>query len=111
MTWFLNGVVVSNDFRHKILVNEQGNHSLMFTEALVQDCGVLSCIAKNKSGEATAEVRVEWIVAAGARSGFRVLASLMKWSGILTPLERRGRMSVGWSSSPSFRGEQRRMEL
>ena len=58
VTWFINGVPVANDKRHKILVNEQGNNSLMITEASVQDSGVLTVVAKNKTGEATAQVRL-----------------------------------------------------
>lgn len=57
VTWLLNGLVVSSDARHKILVNEMGNHSLMITEASVQDTGVLQCVARNKTGEAACQVR------------------------------------------------------
>lgn len=57
VTWLLNGVVVNSDARHKILVNEKGNHSLLITEASLQDSGVLQCIARNKTGEAGSQVR------------------------------------------------------
>ncbi|KAJ9574747.1 hypothetical protein L9F63_008061, partial [Diploptera punctata] len=49
--WFINGRQVSDDATHKILVNESGNHALMITNVSRADAGVVSCIARNKSGE------------------------------------------------------------
>ncbi|XP_033606475.1 titin isoform X1 [Cryptotermes secundus] len=49
--WFINGRQVSDDATHKILVNESGNHALMITNVSRTDAGIVSCIARNKSGE------------------------------------------------------------
>ncbi|GLH07319.1 LOW QUALITY PROTEIN: Titin [Gryllus bimaculatus] len=51
VAWFINGRQVSDDATHKILVNESGNHALMITNVHRSDAGVVSCIARNKSGE------------------------------------------------------------
>lgn len=51
VTWFVNGRQIQDDYNHKILVNESGNHALMITNVERQDCGVVSCVARNKSGE------------------------------------------------------------
>lgn len=51
VTWFINGSQVNDDATHKILVNESGNHALMITNVSRIDCGVVTCVAKNKAGE------------------------------------------------------------
>lgn len=56
MTWYINGVQVVDDATHKVLVNEAGNHSLMINKASLKDAGVITCVARNKSGEATFQV-------------------------------------------------------
>ena len=54
--WFINGRQVSDDATHKILVNESGNHALMITNVSRSDAGVISCVARNKSGETSFQV-------------------------------------------------------
>ena len=54
--WFINGHQASDDATHKILVNESGNHALMITNVSRSDAGVISCIARNKSGETSFQV-------------------------------------------------------
>nr|CAD7404271.1 unnamed protein product [Timema cristinae] len=51
VTWYINGRPVSNDATHKILVNESGNHALMITNVNRVDNGVVTCVARNKTGE------------------------------------------------------------
>lgn len=51
VTWFINGRQVVDDHNHKILVNESGNHALMITSVSRMDSGVVTCVARNKSGE------------------------------------------------------------
>ena len=55
VTWFINQVQVNDDATHKILVNESGNHSLMITNVSRFDGGVVTCIARNKSGEVSTQ--------------------------------------------------------
>lgn len=54
--WFINGRQVSDDATHKILVNESGNHALMITNVSRSDAGIISCVARNKSGETSFQV-------------------------------------------------------
>ena len=57
VTWYKGGASVSQDHRHKIIVNEQeGCHSLLITSAQLGDQGSLGCIASNRSGEASTMV-------------------------------------------------------
>lgn len=51
VTWYINGHQVTDDHNHKILVNESGNHALMITAVSRLDSGVVTCVAKNKTGE------------------------------------------------------------
>lgn len=51
VSWYINQVQVNDDATHKILVNESGNHSLMITNVSRYDGGVVTCVARNKSGE------------------------------------------------------------
>jgi titin len=51
VTWFINGRQVTDDHNHKILVNESGNHALMITTVSRIDSGVVTCVARNKTGE------------------------------------------------------------
>lgn len=51
VTWYINQVPINDDATHKILVNESGNHSLMITNVSRYDGGVVTCVARNKSGE------------------------------------------------------------
>lgn len=50
--WYLNDQEIQNDATHKVLVNEQGSHSLMNMAVSRMDAGRLTCIAKNKTGDA-----------------------------------------------------------
>lgn len=56
--WFINDKQVFDDATHKILVNEQGNHSLMITNVSRFDGGIVSCIARNKAGELAAQAKL-----------------------------------------------------
>lgn len=49
--WYINGRQVSDDHSHKILVNESGNHALMITSVDRNDSGVVTCVARNKTGD------------------------------------------------------------
>ena len=59
--WYLNGQQILDDATHKILVNESGNHALMITGAGLNDSGVIQCVARNKGGEASFQVRLSVI--------------------------------------------------
>merc|ERR1712025_713551 len=47
LNWYKNGIQVHNDDNHKIVVNENGIHSLLIMSATRQDKGTYTCIAKN----------------------------------------------------------------
>lgn len=55
VTWYINQQPVNDDSTHKILVNESGNHSLMITNVGRYDGGVVTCVARNKSGEVSTQ--------------------------------------------------------
>lgn len=58
VAWFINGNPVRDDATHKILVNESGNHSLMITNVHRYDGGVVTCVARNKSGEVSTQANL-----------------------------------------------------
>ncbi|XP_046554796.1 myopalladin-like [Haliotis rubra] len=53
MLWFRNNQPVHNDDNHKIVINEDGIHSLIILSVTRQDAGNYTCIARNKGGEDT----------------------------------------------------------
>lgn len=61
VTWYINGKPVADDSTHKILVNESGNHALMITNVGRNDNGVISCVARNKSGETSFQCKLNVI--------------------------------------------------
>lgn len=56
--WLINGNPIYDDATHKVLVNESGSHSLMITKVGPYDAGVVTCIARNKSGEVATQARL-----------------------------------------------------
>ncbi|CAH2104070.1 unnamed protein product [Euphydryas editha] len=61
VTWFINERQIRDDYNHKILVNESGNHALMITNVELSDSGVVTCVARNKSGETSFQCRLNVI--------------------------------------------------
>ncbi|XP_035212215.1 LOW QUALITY PROTEIN: titin-like, partial [Stegodyphus dumicola] len=61
VSWYLNGNQVVDDATHKLLVNEGGVHALMITSTSRTDAGTYTCVAKNKSGEASFNVNLHVI--------------------------------------------------
>ncbi|XP_073404241.1 myopalladin [Dendrobates tinctorius] len=49
--WLLNGIPVNPDITHKMLVRENGVHSLLIDPLLQADAGTYTCIATNKTGQ------------------------------------------------------------
>ncbi|CAH2322045.1 myopalladin [Pelobates cultripes] len=49
--WLLNGTPVSPDVTHKMLVRENGIHSLLIDPISQSDAGTYTCIATNKTGQ------------------------------------------------------------
>lgn len=49
--WFLDGRQVFDDRSHKLVVNQDGIHSLIFDPVSAKDSGMYTCVAKNKGGE------------------------------------------------------------
>uniref|UniRef100_T1J5H7 Ig-like domain-containing protein n=1 Tax=Strigamia maritima TaxID=126957 RepID=T1J5H7_STRMM len=56
--WYLNNKLILNDQNHKLIVNEAGNHSLMITLTNQNDAGTYTCIARNRGGEASFQVKL-----------------------------------------------------
>ncbi|KAG8435260.1 hypothetical protein GDO86_013275 [Hymenochirus boettgeri] len=49
--WLLNGKQVTSDSTHKMLVRENGIHSLLIDPLVQADSGTYTCIATNKTGQ------------------------------------------------------------
>lgn len=58
VVWFMNGLRVQQTDRIRTLVNESGFHVLYVSKAELGDTGVVSCTAKNRSGETHFQVAV-----------------------------------------------------
>ena len=56
IVWYKGGQRVSQDSRHKVIVNEAGCYALLITGALPADSGPIGCVATNRSGEASFSV-------------------------------------------------------
>ncbi|XP_025062916.1 palladin isoform X3 [Alligator sinensis] len=62
LSWQLNGRPIRPDSSHKMLVRENGVHSLIIEPVTARDAGIYTCIASNKAGQNT--FSLELIVAA-----------------------------------------------
>jgi len=51
LLWFRDGVRVHNDHLHKVVLNEEGIHALIFKEMSCGDSGTYRCVARNRGGE------------------------------------------------------------
>ncbi|XP_043074950.1 palladin isoform X6 [Puntigrus tetrazona] len=62
LVWQLNGQIIRPDSSHKMLVRENGVHSLVIEPVTSRDAGVYTCIASNRAGQNS--FNLELIVAA-----------------------------------------------
>ncbi|XP_043530454.1 palladin [Chiloscyllium plagiosum] len=62
LIWQLNGKQIRSDSSHKMLVRENGVHSLVIEPATARDAGMYTCIATNRAGQNS--FSLELIVAA-----------------------------------------------
>ncbi|NXV40594.1 PALLD protein, partial [Uria aalge] len=62
LSWQLNGRPIRPDSSHKMLVRENGVHSLIIEPVTARDAGIYTCVASNRAGENT--FSLELIVAA-----------------------------------------------
>ncbi|KAL0964227.1 hypothetical protein UPYG_G00321090 [Umbra pygmaea] len=53
MMWLVNGMPIYPDYYHKILVRENGIHSLVIDPLKHNDSGTYTCIASNKAGQSS----------------------------------------------------------
>ncbi|NXR27410.1 PALLD protein, partial [Cinclus mexicanus] len=51
LSWQLNGRPIRPDSSHKMLVRENGVHSLIIEPVTSRDAGIYTCIASNRAGE------------------------------------------------------------
>ncbi|XP_071288129.1 palladin isoform X3 [Agelaius tricolor] len=51
LSWQLNGRPIRPDSSHKMLVRENGVHSLIIEPVTARDAGIYTCIASNRAGE------------------------------------------------------------
>ncbi|XP_029926896.1 myopalladin [Myripristis murdjan] len=53
LMWLVNGRPIYSDFYHKMLVRENGVHSLVIDPVTQNDSGTYTCIASNKAGQSS----------------------------------------------------------
>lgn len=51
LVWQLNGQSIRPDSAHKMLVRENGVHSLVIEPVTSRDAGIYTCIASNRAGQ------------------------------------------------------------
>ncbi|KAI4541945.1 hypothetical protein MG293_007324 [Ovis ammon polii] len=51
LTWLLGGKPVRQDSAHKMLVRENGVHSLVIEPVSARDAGIYTCVATNRAGQ------------------------------------------------------------
>lgn len=51
LVWQLNGQTIRPDSSHKMLVRENGVHSLVIEPVTSRDAGIYTCIASNRAGQ------------------------------------------------------------
>lgn len=53
LMWLVNGRPIYPDLLHKMLVRENGVHSLVIDPLTQNDAGTYTCIASNKAGQSS----------------------------------------------------------
>lgn len=53
LMWLVNGKPIYPDMYHKMLVRENGIHSLVIDPLTQKDAGTYTCIASNKAGQSS----------------------------------------------------------
>lgn len=53
LMWLVNGKPIYPDMCHKMLVQENGIHSLVIDTLTQKDAGTYTCIASNKAGQSS----------------------------------------------------------
>lgn len=53
LMWLVNGRPIYPDLYHKMLVRENGIHSLVIDPLTQNDAGTYTCIASNKAGQSS----------------------------------------------------------
>lgn len=57
--WLVNGRPVYPDLYHKMLVRENGVHSLVIDPLTQKDAGTYTCIASNKAGQSSFSLELQ----------------------------------------------------
>lgn len=74
LIWQLNGQTIRPDSSHKMLVRENGVHSLVIEPVTSRDAGVYTCIASNRAGQNS--FNLELIVAGTSAWNIRLCAEM-----------------------------------
>lgn len=59
LMWLVNGRPVYPDLYHKMLVRENGVHSLVIDPLTQKDAGTYTCIASNKAGQSSFSLELQ----------------------------------------------------
>lgn len=74
LIWQLNGQTIRPDSAHKMLVRENGVHSLVIEPVTSHDAGIYTCIASNRAGQNSFNLE---LIVAGKREAERSNAHVL----------------------------------
>ena len=78
--WQLNGQNIRPDSAHKMLVRENGVHSLVIEPVSSRDAGIYTCIASNRAGQNSFNLE---LIVAGTTLWFILLTACIFTAGQL----------------------------
>lgn len=86
LIWQLNGQTIRPDSAHKMLVRENGVHSLVIEPVTSRDAGIYTCIASNRAGQNSFNLE---LIVAGKQKTYKTVvgtcAEDARWHDLDTP--------------------------
>lgn len=70
LMWLVNGQPIYPDLLHKMLVRENGVHSLVIDPLTQNDAGTYTCIASNKAGQSSFNMELKVVGEDCTQMGF-----------------------------------------
>lgn len=73
LIWQLNGQTIRPDSAHKMLVRENGVHSLVIEPVTSRDAGIYTCIASNRAGQNSFNLE---LIVAGKQKTYKTVVGM-----------------------------------